>query len=369
MSLFSNYLSRIKRRISIKLKRGVPIAVYIPYSIDQRMFIESLGYKVVDLFPFMTRYPSRFLDRLKNRINYLFEKGYNALANIEYLYHLYPRERNVYFDIIQSLEGPVLVSFSNRHLYNLSMKNVDFESLYIDEASLDDLFTGLSEDKMLMSEGSISFKYLSERVDEHFSKIMMLLRDSNERYLLFYFAGYRGVGKLARIMGPELGTYLNRLIKRGLVFRAGNRRGVYFIRDPLIRLYIRNNFFPNQPIFKFLGYGYLIKKFFEGVKGRVSIPSYNGEVYLSEIQKFYYVDKYTFCMEDLDRVRYIVRIMRALKEDIKIFGKSPSMEKILIVPSDSSSRILRSYEKIGVNILRVSDLNSFSRFTEFPRIL
>ena len=369
MSLFSKYQSKVRRRLNTRLKAGVPLLLFIPPSIDQTAFMTSLGYKVVDISSLIVRYPSRYLDRLRSRVKDLLNKGYEVITNLEYMYYLFPREREIFNSLLSSLEGPVITTFSMKYLFESAVKLTKFDSMSLTEASLDDIPNAVKDDNLFLSEGSPTFPDFIGSYVDHVVKQMLMIRDSNERFLLYYFTRYRGIGRLARVMGPELGTYLNRLMRKGFIVRAGERRGVYFVRDPLIRYYIHRAYMPLESPYKYVGYLYLIRKFFEGIKGRVSIPTYSGDLYIAESEKFYFLNRNSFMLVDMDRVRYLFRISLGLREDLKYMEKYPRVERVLITPSDISSRSYRSFERVGIKILRVKDINSFTRFTNFPRLI
>lgn len=369
MSLFRRYNSRVRRRLDKRIKVGAPLLLYVPTSIDQSEFMSILGYKVIDVSSFIARYPSRFLDRLIHRINDLLKKGYQVISNLEYIYFLYPRERYVYNDLLSSLEGPVIITFSIMNLYESAIKSMKYDSLSLGEAGIDDLTSELYSEAIYLSEGSPTFPTTYKNYIDNVMKKILLIRDSNERFLLYYLTRYRGVGRLARVMGSELGTYINRLVKRGFIHGVGTRRGVYILRDPLIRYYIYRLYIPNDPPYKYIGFLYLIRKFFEGIKGRVSIPSSTGELYIGEARKFYYIDRNTFILSDIDNIHYIIRLSSGDRSDYKIVDRYPRMEKVLITPSNISIKSIKSFEKIGINVLRVRDINSFTRYINFPRLI
>lgn len=369
MSLFRRYNSKVRRRLDKRIRVGAPLLLYIPISIDQTEFMSILGYKVIDASSIITRYPSRFLHRLIDRINHLLNKGYQVISNLEYIYHLYPRERYVYNDLLSTLDGPVIITFSIKNLYDSAIKNMKYDSLSLSEAGIDDLSSGLYDESIYLSEGSPTFPNTYKNYIDSVMKKILLIRDSNERYLLYYLTRHRGVGRLARVMGSELGTYINRLVKRGFIHGAGTRRGIYIVRDPLIRYYIYRTYMPTDPPYKYIGFLYLIRKFFEGIKGRASIPISTGDLYIGEPRKFYYIDRNTFILSDIDSVHYIIRLSSGDRSDFKIMDKYPRMEKVLITSSNISIRSIRSFERIGINVLRVRDINSFTRYTNFPRLI
>lgn len=369
MSLFSKYLSKVRSRLNTRLKAGVPLLLFIPSSIDQTVFMSSLGYKVIDISSLIFRYPSRYLDRLEKRVKDLLNRGYQVITNFEYMYLLFPREREASNNLLSNLEGPVITTFSIKHLFESAVGRTRFDSISLSEASLDDIPDAIKNDDLFLSEGSPTFPEFINNYVDHIVKRMLTIRDSNERFLLYYFTRYGGIGRLARIMGPELGTYLNRLIRKGLITRAGRRRGVYFIRDPLIRYYIHKAYMPRESPYKYVGYLYLIRKFFEGIRGRVTIPTYSGELYIGESERFYFLDRNSFILVDMDRVKYLFRLSSGSKEDLKYMERYPRLERVLITPSDVSSGFYRSFEKVGIKILRVKDINSFSRYTNFPRLI
>ncbi len=369
MSLFSKYNTKVRRRLNTRLKAGIPLLLYIPPSIDQTSFMTTLGYKVIDISSLIVRYPSRYLDRLLNRVKTLLNKGYEVVTNLEYMYYLFPREREVFNNLISNLEGPVIITFSVQHIFDSAVKVTGFENMALTEASLDDIPEAVRNDNLFLSEGSPTFQDFMGSYIDHVIRQMLMIRDSNERFLLYYFTRYKGIGRLARVMGPELGTYLNRLIRKGLIVRAGERRGVYFVRDPLVRYYIHRVYMPLESPYKFVGYLYLVRKFLEGIKGRVSIPTYSGDLYIAESQKFYFLDRNSFILVDMDRVRYLFRISLGHREDLKYMDKYPRVEKVLITPSDVTPRSYRNLEKVGIKVLRVKDINSFTRFTNFPRLI
>jgi len=369
MSLFSKFHSKIRRRLNTRLKAGVPLLLYIPPSIDQTTFMSSLGYKSIDISSLIVRYPSRYLDRLVSRVKSLLNKGYEVVTNLEYMYYLFPREREVFNTLLLSMEGPVVITFSVKFLFESALKLTGYDSMSLTEASLDDIPDAVKNDSLFLSEGSPTFPDFIGSYVDHVIRQMLTIRDSNERFLLYYFTRYRGIGRLARIMGPELGTYLNRLIRKGFIARAGERRGIYFVRDPLVRYYIHRMYMPLESPYKYVGYLYLIRKFFEGIKGRVSIPTYSGDLYIAETEKFYFLNRNSFMLVDMDRVRYLFRISTGLKDDLRFMEKYPRVERVIITPSDISSRTSRSYERVGIKVLRVKDINSFTRFTNFPRLI
>jgi len=360
---FEKYISKVRRLLRSRLGSG-PRAIYIPPSIDQSRLMEMVGLPRIDIRDAVYRYPSTMIDRLVERI---VARDDHVVANLHMLYRLYPRGRDAYYKILERSGSPLLIG--EWELYREAVEKMGVRGDVIDEAGLEELGDPLSREAFL-SEGSPTAAQAISRGLEIYSPDPYMLRDSNERYILYYMTLYRGVGRLARILGPGVGIYINRLVRRGLLVKVGRRRGVYMVRDPLMRLYIWRRFVGRGDPEKYAGYTYLLRKALEGVVGGVRIPGYERDVHIAEPVRFAYIDRLTFALADSSGGRYLFRILVGDKAEKRLFESHPNMTGIGVDIGLASNRHVRELARMGVRIVKYQDLALLLTETAgFPRRL
>ncbi len=339
-------------------------AIYIPPSLNSEMLLEMAGVPYISIQRLLYRYPTVKLETLVDRLVKVDSK---VIVDVDLLYTLYPRKREYFERVVEEAETPYTLSHYSLYRKVVSKYGVRGDEVY--EAGF--LEHDSPEEKLLLFEGSPTYAYLYSLgcIDQYIQRISFLLRDSNERYLLYYFIRYRGVGNIVKLLGPAAGMYLTRLMERGILARVGRRRGRYIVRDPAIRHYIWSRYIGGD-IHKYVGFLYLIRKAFEGVVQGLSIPAEPRDVHIGEPVNFIYLDKRSFLMVDSDGGRYLIRILRGDKEDIKMVEKYPRFEAVGIYLPDMKKRFLRSFASAGGRYLSYESLSLLlSDAVGFPRRL
>ncbi len=360
---FEKYISKVRRHLKGRLGSG-PRAVYIPPSIDQSVLLGILGLPGIDMRDAVYRYPSTMIDRLVERIT---GRDDILVANLHMLYRLYPRGREAYYRILER-SGSILM-IGEWELYREAVEKMGVRGDIIDEAGLAELGNPLGRE-VFLSEGSPTAALAIARGLDGYSPDPYMLRDSNERYILYYMTLYRGVGRLARILGPGVGMYINRLVRRGLLVKVGRRRGVYMVRDPLTRLYIWRRFIRSGDPEKYAGYTYLLRKALEGIVGGMRIPGYERDVHISEPIRFAYIDRLTMAVADSSGGKYLFRILTGEKAEKRLFESYPSMTGVGVDIGVVSNRHIRELARMGVRIVKYQDLALLlTRTAGFPRRL
>ena len=362
MDAYSRYVRRVARILQDIRRSGRPTAVYIPPSIDQAMLLDMCRLEYVDFRDLLYRYPARYLDGISRYVSRMYGGGVHIYIYSEAIPMYYPRSRDAYYEMISSMDGGVAICYSDRQYYDEAISRYGLRGVEIVEASLSDIWVS-KLDSIIYTEGSPTFRPgARDRHIEYLNRYM--LRDGNERYIIYYLVRYRGVGRLARILGPELGTYLNRLVRRGIVCRVGGRRGVYMVRDPMLRYSLAS--LSGLDWRRYLGYIYLIRKLLEGVREGVEVVSPYRDITVGEAEKFQYIDEYTLYMRDIDRVYYVFRIHRGFRSDVEALSRFRRAYRIVVLPTLEEATAKRLYRE-GIYPIDVAELNRVASITGFPR--
>ena len=369
MDSYIRYRERILNRIDKKLDYGSPVLIYMPPSIYPEYFFNN-RFRHIRLDRYLFKYSSanvyRIFKLLQDKV-----RDKTIVSGIDLLLKYYPRRREVILDYLGRVrDRPIGFTITNYKLYNSLKKAFDYESISFREANLslvwDDL---IKDDNISYSEGSITaYNIIKSSLDYRWNiiKSRYLFKDSNLRLLLYYFTFYRGVGGLAKIVGSQVGTYINRLMNMDLLIRVGRKRAVYMIRDPLIRI-VFTELYGRGPIWRYSGYHYLIRKLLEGVKGIYKIETYTGELYIGEPVKFDILMNGLFRFVDKDGVRYIVGLGTNQKQLLKIFDKYRKYTRIIVFGYEPDTKEIRKFKSRGIHILTPNYLELITRDIGFRR--
>jgi len=371
MDYFEEYKKSIFKRILKRVGVEHPLLIYLPYSMDEFLFFRDSGFKIIDLRKYLFRYSTNLLNYLSKRIGKIAKDREVILAGIDLLYRYYPRDKDIVLNILDEImDSKTIVTFNDLEVLNLVSKHLRLGFLEVEEASLNLLWDYIDIDPILnLCEGSPTVYYmLSKNMHLKYLTILnkYLYRDSNIRLLLYYFTFYRGIGGIARVLGSQVGTYVNRLMKRGVLLRVGRKRAVYLIRDPLIRV-VFTRIFKRGEDWHYAGFQYLIRKIFEGFKGINSISTADGEIYIGEPIKFQILEPYAFRMLDNDKVRYFIGMGYNLKK-IDLLSKKYRKDKKLIIFKDTpNSRVRRSLKRKGFKVLTLQNIEIIAKQIGFTR--
>jgi len=361
--IFKTYLTRVKRMLRSRLGSGRRV-VYIPPSIYSEELFKILGIPYISVGKLLFRYPTNVLDSLVDKIVGL-DSVY--ILDADLLLQLYPRKRSVLSRLFREVDTPLTVS--DRSIYEFIVDEYGFKGDELFEAGLSEL--DIHSDYAFMGEGSVTYYTVVGRgcLEQYINRYRHMLRDSNERYLLYYLTKYRGIGKMIKLLGPSGGMYLTRLIRKGLVVKAGRRRGIYIVRDPLLRQYIASTLM-NREFYKYVGYMYLVKKAFQAVVGGISIPAEPRDIHIGEPVKFFYIDNRSFAMIDSDRGRYLLRILVGDQSDTRLIDKYPGFEYIGIYLGKPVGRGVKRIMSMGGRITPYDNISLLlSNAVGFPRRL